>query len=165
MARNRSVPDAQVFGLILAALQDNGEKAVSFGQISIATGLAPATLADRYGSVEAMQRAALAAEWDRLEASLTEAAADAGKGAQGLLKTLAHPSPAVLAASLRDPALQARALHWRRGVEDVLAARRGGGARGLEAAAMIFAAWQGRQLWQAAGAKPFRLADVMKRLG
>ena len=37
--------------------------------------------------------------------------------------------------------------------------------RDAEAAAMLFAAWQGQMLWRAAGGKGFRLKDAAKRLG
>lgn len=165
MSRTRLIPDAEIFGHALRALDLNGDKAVSFGTLSRASGLAPATLAQRYGSVEGMLRAAITAEWARLGAALEAATRDDTKGVQGLLKALPGPSAATLAASLRDPVLRPLAAAWRAQVEAKIAHRRGGGAKGNEAAALTFAAWQGRQMWEAAGGKSFRLGDAIKRLG
>jgi len=165
MSRTRTLPDTEIYAQVLTALETHGEKSVSFGNLSRATGLAPATLAQRYGSVDGMLRAALTSEWARLTEALETAVLDTSKGAQGLLKTLSCPSAAVLASSLRDPELRAQAADWRARVEALLSARRGGGPKGAEAAALIFAAWQGRQMWEAAGGKSFRLAEVIKRLG
>lgn len=164
MSRNRTIPDAEIYAQALQALEVNGDKAVSFGSLSRATGLAPATLAQRYGTVDGMLRAAVSAEWARLETAL-DAVGDDGKGAQGLLKALPAPAAAVMAVSLRDPDLRPLAAAWRTRVEAALAARRGGGAKGAEAAALLFAAWIGRQMWEPMGGKSFRLAEMIKRLG
>jgi AcrR family transcriptional regulator len=165
MSRPRTLPDTQVFALVLTALADRGEKAVSFGNLSRACGLAPATLAQRFGSVDGMIHAALLAEWDRLSAAVEGETANPDKGAQALLKHLPTPSAAVLAVSLRDAALRQRAEDWRLRVETAVAARRGGSPKSREVAAMLVAAWYGRQLWDALGTKSFKLSDLMKRLG
>jgi hypothetical protein len=114
-----------------------------------------------------MVRAALLAEWGRLSQAVSDAEAEAlvsAKGAQALLKHLPLPTIQVLALSLKDEGLATAAAHWRDLVETALATRRGGGAKGREAAALIFAAWQGRVLWEAAGGKSFRLAEMLKAL-
>lgn len=166
MARLRIIPDTAIFALVLAALRDGGEKAVSFGLISQASGLAAPTLAQRFGSVEGMLRAALMAEWSAL-AKATEAAEQVAmaspKGAQAMLKALNPPDLAVLAASARDPALIEAAEAWRVQMETALVQRLGGGTKGRDATALVFAAWQGRQLWAGAGGKGFRLAEMLKR--
>jgi AcrR family transcriptional regulator len=167
MARLKTLPDSAIFGHLLAALHESGDKAVTFGNLSQRSGLAPATLAQRFGSVEAMTRAALLAEWARLTDAVVVAEAEAflsAKGAQALLKALPCPTPQILAVSLRDAALRQAAETWRAAVEASVATRRGGGTRGREAAALIFAAWQGRQMWEAAGGKAFRLSDILKAL-
>ena len=165
MSRTRTLPDTEIYAQVLSALEAHGEKAVSFGGLSRTTGLAPATLAQRYGSVDGMLRAAITAEWARLTEALDRAAQDTTKGAQGLLNSLPAPSAAILAACLRDPVLRPLAADWRARVEALLSARRGGGTKGAETAALIFAAWQGRQMWEGAGGKSFRLAEAIKRLG
>lgn len=167
MARPRTQSDAAIFRQLLAVLQAQGEKSLTFGVIGQLTGLAPATLAQRYGSVEGMVRAAALAEWAGLTEAVTTIEAEAlvsAKGAQALLKQLPAPAPALVALSLRDEALRQAAESWRIAVETAISARRGGGSKGREAAALIFATWQGRQLWQAAGGKSFRLADMLKAL-
>lgn len=167
MSRPRSISDAQISSHVVAALGDGGEKSLTFGVIARLTGLAPATLAQRYGTVDGMVQAALLAEWERLVQAVQQAEAGAlvsSKGAQALLKTLPLPTAQMIALSLKDETLASAAGRWREQVEAALATRRGGGAKGREAAALIFAAWQGRILWEAAGGKGFRLADLLKAL-
>ena len=167
MARKRTQTDVDIATHLLAVLAEHGEKGLTFGILSQRCGLAPATLAQRFGSVEGMVRRAILCEWERLSVAVTELEAEAlisSKGTQALLKNLPLPSPHVLALSLREPELRAAAEVWREQVEAALAARRGGGSRGRDAAAMIFAAWQGRCLWDAAGGKGFRLSDLLKTL-
>ncbi|MBC2837518.1 transcriptional regulator [Paragemmobacter straminiformis] len=165
MARPRSLPDADVFSALRHLLAAGGDKAVSFASVARVTGLAGASLVQRYGSRDGMIRAALLAAWDGLDA-LTETAAAEAESAQGFLKALGGGTPgagdvALLAADFRDAALRARAEAWRARVEALLTAR----LRDPEAAAILFAAWQGQALWQMAGGKGFRLKDAVKRLG
>lgn len=165
MPRSRIIADAQVFAAIHRLLEEGGDKAVSFGSVSTATGLAPPTLVQRYGNREGMVRAARHAAWDALEGRTGEAIANtADKGPQGLLKAIGPVDPAALAADLRDPDLATRAAAWRKGVETALALRLGSGAKAKEGAALLFAAWQGQALWSGAGDSAFRLKDAVKRL-
>jgi AcrR family transcriptional regulator len=165
MARPRTLADSEIFTQVLTALVDQGEKAISFGNLSRSCRLAPATLAQRFGTVDGMIHAALSAEWDRLSQALAIEAADQEKGAQGLLKRLPVPSAAVFAVSMRNADLRSRAQDWRAQVETALSLRRGGGAKGKEAAAMLFSAWYARQLLEPLGDRSFKLSDVIKRLG
>ncbi len=165
MPRSRIIPDAQVFAAIQRLLEEGGDKAVSFGSVSAATGLAPPTLVQRYGNREGMVRGARHAAWDALERRTGEAiAGTADKGPQGLLKAIGLVDPAAVAADLRDPELATRAATWRKGVETALALRLGSGAKAKESAALLFAAWQGQALWSGAGDPAFRLKDAVKRL-
>ncbi len=165
MPRRRIIPDAQVFAAIQRLLDEGGGKAVSFGSVSAATGLAPPTLVQRYGNRDGMVRAARHAAWDALERRSGEAiAGTADKGPQGLLKAIGPVDPAALAADLRDPELATRAAAWRAGVETALALRLGSGQKARESAALLFAAWQGQVLWSQAAEPGFRLKDVVKRL-
>ena len=169
MARTKTIPDAEIFAAIRQMLAAGGDKAVAFASVARATRLAAPTLVQRFGSREAMLRGALLAAWDVLDGETAQAEAAAAmtaKGAQGLLKALAADSAGVmdlslLAVNFRDATLRARAEAWRRRVEAALAARLGGRR---EAAAMLFAAWQGQMLWQSAGGKGFRLKDAVKRI-
>lgn len=165
MARPRSIPDDAIFAALRHLLATQGEKSVSFGAVARVTGLAAASLVQRYGSREAMIRAALMAAWDALERE-TAAADAAADTAQGFLKALGGEASeatdlGLLAMDFRDPALRARAGAWRVQVEAALARR----LRDADAAAMLFAAWQGQLLWLMAGGKGFRLKDAVRRLG
>lgn len=170
MARRKLISDQDVFQQVLSLLLQKGEKAVTFSAVSGATGLAPTTLVQRFGSCHAMILRALAQAWQELD-SLAEAAtldtALSSKGLPGLLKSLVgtvDPN-ALLTLSSRDPALIGQAKAWRQKVEQAIAARLDVSAKAKETAALIFAAWQGRMLWDAAGGKGFRLGDAIKRLG
>lgn len=164
MPRPRTVPDARVFAEILALLAQGGDKAVSFASVAAATGLAPPTLVQRYGSRDAMVRAARSATWDAIE-TRTAAAIDAtaDKGPQGLLKAIGPVDVRALAGGLQDPELAQRAQAWRATVESALALRLGTGTRARESAVLAFAAWQGLSLWQPEGGS-VRLKDLVKRL-
>lgn len=162
MGRPRSVPDDEVFAAILGLLAEGGAVAVSFGAVSKACGLAPPTLVQRYGDRVGMLRAAAGHGWDRVAEAGERLAAEEDT-AQGFLKALAGAVPPGLAqASLTDPVLADRAALWRADVERVLAAKLGCRA---EAAAMLFAAWQGRLIWEPAGGAGFKLKDAAKQFG
>ncbi len=172
MGRKRTIPDAEIFAAIRQMLARGGEKAVAFSSVAQSTGLAAPTLVQRYGSRDAMLRAALMATWDELEARTAQVAAETAispKGAVQFLKALSGKDDelvdlTVLAADFRDPALRRRALQWREMVEASLATRLGGGAKGREAATMLFCAWHGQALWSLAGGRGFKLKDAIKRL-
>ena len=165
MPRSRTIPDAQVFAIIPRLLEDGGDRAVSFGTVGTATGLAPPTLVQRYGNRDAMVRAARAAAWDALERRTTAAIAEtADKGPQGLLKAIGPIDATAIAADLRDAELALRASAWRAGVETALCQRLGGGQKARESAALLFVAWQGQALWSGTGAPAVRLKDAVKRL-
>ncbi|EEW26268.1 DUF3156 family protein [Rhodobacter ferrooxidans] len=166
MARNKIIPDAEVYATIRALLAAGGDKAVAFASVARSTGLAAPTLVQRFGSRDRMLALALAASWDAMDAATiaAETEAEAGpKGAQALLKVLgaeAEVDLALLAVDFRDATLRARAEAWRARVEAALAARLGD----AEAAALLFAAWQGQMLWRNVGGKGFRLKDAVKRI-
>lgn len=172
MGRSRTIPDDTVFAAIRRLLADGGEKAVAFSTVARATGLAAPTLVQRYGSREAMVRAALMQAWDSLDARTATAEVEAGlspKGAMQFLKALLtedaeNADLVLLSASFRDPALRARAVQWRDRVEKALALRLGRGSKGRESGAILFAAWQGQALWRMAGERSFRIKDAVRRL-
>ncbi len=165
MSRPRTIPDDVIFSAILRQIEQGGDRAVAFSSVAAATGLSAPSLVQRYGGLTEMIRAALAGEWDRIEAQTSQAIAgvtDAAKGPQALFKALAPgPSAALLAASLRDPVLAEVAGRWRARVEAALAAQSGDAER----AAMLFALWSGQALWGPLGEKGFKLKDAIKRLG
>lgn len=166
MSRSKIISDAQVFSETCRLLAEGGDKAASFAAVARRSGLAAPTLVQRYQTREAMVRLALMAAWDELDAETAHAEAGAAmtpKGAAQLLKALTgdlSEGAGLLAAGFRDAALRARAEAWRARVEAALAQRLGE----AEAAALMFAAWQGQVIWQSAGGKGFRLRDAVKRL-
>ncbi len=169
MARRKLISDTALLSQILAYLLTDGDKAVSFGAISALCGLAPPTLVQRFNSRDAMVKAAVLFGWDQLDAvtlSVSDDAFISAKGAQTLLKDVAASVdiPALLAVSCRDKDLISRALRWRTAMEAALCNRLGGGTKGREAGALMFAAWQGRLLWDAAGGKTFRLGEALRKL-
>jgi AcrR family transcriptional regulator len=165
MPRTRTIPDHQVYAAIQRLLDEAGDKAVSFGTVGQATGLAPPTLVQRYGSRDGMVRAARLAAWDALDRRTADAiAATADKGPQGLLKAIGPVGGKTIATDLRDPDLALRAAAWRAVVESALADRLGNGPKARESAALLFAAWQGQSLWAPRGEPGFRLKDAVKRL-
>lgn len=168
MARTRQISDDDVLKKVLALLLSDGEKSVTFASVGGQCGLAPSTLVQRYKTCQAMLDASLRMAWQQVEAQTNEAVEAAGaKGVQALLKALSGPinTAALLAASLCRPLMIPRAKAWRDSVEDAIASRLVVGPKSTETAALIFAAWQGRLLWDAAGGKGFRLGDAVKRLG
>ncbi len=160
MSRPRSVPDTKVLAAVRALLAAGGERAASFAAVSQASGLAGSSLVQRYGNRQGMVRAALCDGWSDLMAR-TEAAAGAAprgvKGGTGFLKQLERGCGdliALLVPLQRDPALRDLAEGWRTRIEAELALRLGGEAGqkpARDAAALAFAAWLGRLLWQQAG--------------
>ncbi len=171
MGRTKTVSDAEIFVAIRQLLAAGGEKAVAFASVARATGLAGPTLVQRFGSRAAMIRAAHLAAWDRLDAATAMIVAKSDlsvKGAQKLLKSLSdgHADAVdltMLSMDFRDSVLRLRAENWRQSVETTLGLQLGGGAKGREAAALLFAAWQGQMLWQLAGGKGFKIKDAVKR--
>ncbi|MGL4319852.1 MAG: transcriptional regulator [Paracoccaceae bacterium] len=158
MARKKIIPDTTVFAALRHILIHEGPQAASFRAVGRATGLAAATLVQRFGNAEGMLIAAMQDGWDQADAALIAAAADTAKtdkGATALLKAL-PPTPLLLA----HKPLQERAATWQRQVIKELTLRLKDG----QAAAILFAAWQGRLMWDAAGARGFALKDVLRRL-
>jgi hypothetical protein len=170
MGRTRTLPDAQVFVALRGLLERGGDKAVAFSSMAQATGLAAPTLAQRYGTRDAMVRAALMDGWDALDAAAARAAETTPvtpKGAVQMLKSLTADDGgmiALLVSEFRDPALRDRALAWRAAVVAALALRLRGSGKGRDAAAVVFAAWQGQVMWQKAGGPGIRVKDAVKHL-
>lgn len=172
MARKKIIPDATVFTQVIRLLHEGGGKAVSFGAVAQAVGLAPSTLVQRFGSCEGMQRAAVLAAWEGLDSATDLALASApmnAKGAHAILKSLGQSAEdqgrpwdhLLLASDFRDPELRGRAKAWRRKLEAALTQRLGG-TNAETAAALLFAAWQGSLLWQSAGGKGFKLKEALQ---
>ncbi len=158
MARSKIIPDTAVFAALRHLLVTQGAQAASFRAVGRATGLAAATLVQRYGSADGMLVAAMLDGWDQADAALMAAASGAARndrGATALLKALPAAPPLQAHAVLQD-----RAGEWQRQVIRELTLRLKDG----QAAAILFAAWQGRLMWDRAGARGFALKDAARRL-
>lgn len=163
MARPRTLPDSQVYASVLALIAADGEKGVTFSSVSQKTGLAGASLVQRYGGLEGMVKAALAWGWTCMEEALVQAEAQAeDRSPQAMLKQIHEiaadlPVCALLAASQRDGALRQRAADWRARVEAALTARN-------ESGPVVFSLWMGQWLWEPMGGKGFKLKEATRRL-
>jgi AcrR family transcriptional regulator len=157
----KRIPDGDIHAALLALLQDEGEKAITFSALSRATGLAPATLVQRFGSLDGMMSAALAAGWQQAEAQLqrAEEAEMTPKGALQFLKSLPDIT-VLLAPSLRHPDLRDKAAAWRQRAEAGLSLR----LPQEQSAALVFAIWAGQAHWKGAGPKGFRWKEVLKAI-
>lgn len=160
MARRRSIADADLLDAALALMTTEGPDAITFAAMSAATGLAPATLVQRFGSKPALVKAALVRAWDLLDAR-TEEIADKTEatpaGALALLVALSGDYPEgdayadqlmILREDLRDPDLRMRGRQWRERLCAILAPRLAG-RRGPDedAARELTALWQGAVIW------------------
>ncbi len=160
MARRRSIADADLLDAALALMAAEGPEAVTFAAVSAATGLAPATLVQRFGSKPALVKAALTRAWDLLDARTEEIANETEATPAGALALLVALSGdyaegdayadqlMILREDLRDPDLRIRGRQWRERLCAILAPRLAGrqgpdedGARELTAL------WQGAVLW------------------
>lgn len=162
MGRARKVPDEVVFDAVLTLLASRGEKAVTFAAIAERSGLAASSLAERHGTVAAMIADSRDAAWQRLEALTDTAAADAGRDPKGAVQFLKRLNGAPLPVARVQPE---RAVNWRARVEAEIALRLGGGAKGRDAAAMLFSVWYAQSAWPGPEASRLRLKEVLRRLG
>ena len=172
MARPKRISDADILMQAVTLWAEGGDKALSFGNLARVSGLAAATLAQRYGDVDGLRTATLMQGWDMALACLVrcEAAMPAnGRNAVAFLKALAQELPAVpvsllLASSGANKDLLHRASLWRQAVESALRPRIEAPLGQLpEAVAMLFAAWQGRMAWAQTEGEDFRLRSLLKR--
>ncbi|RRH70227.1 hypothetical protein [Falsigemmobacter faecalis] len=162
MGRARKVPDEVVFEAVLTLLDTRGEKAVTFAAIAERAGLAASSLAERHGTVTAMIADSREAAWQRLEVLTDRASLEAGRDAKGAVQFLKYLNGAALPAARVQPE---RAARWRARVEAEIALRLGGGAKGRDAAAMLFAVWYAQTAWPGPEVSRLRLKGVLRRLG
>lgn len=169
MARPRRITDAELLAAVRRCLMQHGPRETTLDRIARESGLAAPTIVQRFGSRDNLVARAHLDGWDALDRSLASATATAGEGPRGavrLLKIL-DADCAELPTLLADApaASRARARNWREMVEAALASRlEGPPKRRAEQAATLFAAWQGRQLWQARGGRGFRLLPLAETL-
>ena len=169
MPRKKSLTDAQVLADARRLHLSGGEKALTFGNLARASGLAASTLAQRFGTIEGLIAALARQGWqDLLEALTAIEAATADKGPQGYLKALSPSgldATRLLSLSTTDEAARQLAEDWRARVVTALALRLGQGEKARAAAAVLFTHWQGQLLWgNGSGAAEMKLKEIAKKL-
>ena len=160
MARQRTVTDTQIIEAALAEMSRVGPEALTLAQVGAAAGLSAATLLQRFGSKEALKRAALEYAWDRLrDVTLTadEDQPESFEGALAIVLALSGPNDGapdfdggllLLREDMRDPVLRARGVAWLETLALALGRRltREPGQRRRLGRLMVNQ-WQGTQIW------------------
>lgn len=158
MPRKRSVSDEVILDAALALAERAGPAALTFGALSDAVGLAPATLVQRFGTKAGLLQAALLRAWDALDAMTAEADAAAGPGPEGVVEMVVALSGQydpehdadqllLLREDLRDPALRARGQVWIAALAAAIERRLDGAPAGV--GSLVVAQWQGSlTVWQ-----------------
>ena len=167
MSRRKAISDSVVLNIVLSRLLRDGEKAVSVREVARATGLSAPALVLRFANHAGMISAALCEGWASLTAKAVAQDVSGGlKDVQDMLKAQSDVMDiaALLTHSLRNAAALSAANEYREVIEDILAKQYGGGAKGRNAAGVVFAAWQGRLAWGAAGGKSFRFGELIRTL-
>lgn len=155
MSRRKTISDELLVDKILPAVMEHGPANVSFGNASEASGLAAATLVQRFGSRAGMVEAVLLRVWDRVDETTAEADArypiDPG-GAVELLLHLTNSDTAeydftdgllLLREDIRNLVLRARGVNWGTQLAGALGRRL---SDDVDRAVML--GWQMASLWQ-----------------
>lgn len=123
MARPRTIDDARLLEAALGVMHAHGPAALTFAAVAQATGLAPATLVQRFGGKDRIIEAALLHAWDALDTRTAEADADAPLTPEGAIRLLVALSDhgdrdqhadglLLLREDFRNPKLRARGERW-----------------------------------------------------
>jgi AcrR family transcriptional regulator len=159
MPRTRSIPDEALLDAALAVMRDAGPEGVTFAALAARTGLSAPTLVQRFGSKDALMRAALLRAWDLLDErtrACAESAPRTPEGAVGILVALSRDygegddyaeGLLVLREDLRDPELRRRGELWGEVLARVLGERLGAEVPRPELGRLMAAQWQGAVLW------------------
>lgn len=165
MPRKKSLTDAQVLDHARRLHLSGGEKALTFGNLARASGLAASTLAQRFGTIEGLIASLARQGWtELLEGLVAVDQATANKGPQGYLKALApaaFESTRLLSLSTSDEEARSLAEEWRIRVITALSLRLGQGEKARSAAQTLFMLWQGQVLW---GQPEVKVKDLAKKL-
>lgn len=159
MPRPRTIPDDAILDAALAVMRRAGPSGVTFAAVSAATGLAGATLVQRFGSKPALLQATLLRAWDRLEVQTRALDAEHPVSPAGAIAFLAALSAdyddgayedglLALREDFRDPALRARGRRWGETLADALGRRLADAAGPRPDLGRLMASqWQGALLW------------------
>ena len=170
MPRPRTISDEALLDRALAIMAEHGPANLTFATLAAATGLATATLVQRFGSKPALVRAALLRAWDLLDArtaAADRAAPSTPAGAVALLLELSTDYAAghsyadgllLLREDFRDPVARARGERWGAVLAEALGRRLSDATGSREDLGRLMAAqWQGTiLLWGFAPTRPLR---------
>lgn len=172
MARYKTLSDADLSDRLLPVLAELGPEGLGFAAAAAATGLAQATLVQRFGTRAGMVEAVLLRAWDRLEEATAAAVAAAPPGPKGAVAILLALTPdagaeagfadglLLLREDFRNPALRARGKAWGAGLARALGDRVGGTAAGWQ----MLQVWQGALIWWGFGREGSARASVAAAL-
>lgn len=159
MARPRTIDDASLLDAALTLMHQHGPAGLTFAAVAQATGLAPATLVQRFGGKDRMTEAALLHAWDQLDASTTKADAETPltpEGAVALLVGLSgHGDRSrhadgllLLREDFRNPKLRMRGERWGATLASILGRRlTADPARQAALGRLMANQWQGALIW------------------
>jgi len=164
LPRPRRIDDSAILDAALAVAQRRGPGQVTFAAVSAEVGLSPATLVQRFGSKEALLRAALERAWDLLDAATAREDERQPLTPEGAVQVVTALLPAgeadddyaegllLLYEDMRDPILQRRGARWRVAMTRALGRRLSAEPERQEVLGRLMASqWQGAQIWWAFG--------------
>jgi len=164
LARPRTVTDQAILDGALEVANRRGPANVTFASVSAVVGLSPATLVQRFGTKEALLRAALERAWDLLDEATARADESQPVTAEGAVALVTALWPEgqgdeayaegllLLYEDMRDPVLRARGVRWRAALTRALGRRLASDpARQDELGRLMASQWQGAQIWWAFG--------------
>ena len=162
MARFKTVSEEGVLDAAGEVLGKVGPSGLTLAAVGAAAGLSPATLVQRYGTREALVRAALLRMWDRVDEATARADARHPLTVEGAVRLLVSLSGRhsgsdvddmaqgllLLREDFRDPALRARGVSWGAALTKALGRRLSGDPARAEMLGRLMASqWQGCLIW------------------
>lgn len=160
MARPRSVSGDAIMSATGQVMRQFGRAGTTFASVGAETGLAPATLVQRYGSKDRLIQAAMLWAWDQLDASTAVADELSPVDANGAVVMLVALSGdqsdqeafadglLLLHEDMRDPVLRARGASWGAALTAALGRRLSADAsEQLRLGRLMASQWQGAILW------------------
>ncbi|HEV7435626.1 MAG TPA: TetR/AcrR family transcriptional regulator, partial [Pseudorhizobium sp.] len=93
MTRRKKISDEQVLGALFELMMKTGPDGLTFARAAQASGLAAATLVQRYGNREGMVEAILLQAWDRLDTDTKAADDEEELSPEGAIKLLLRLMP------------------------------------------------------------------------
>lgn len=160
MPRPKTLPEPDLLAAVGSLLARTGPSGLTFAAAASATGLAPATLVQRYGSRQRLLHAALAAMWDGLDAATAAEDARQPEDPAGAVMLLLALSPdhgpvddmssglTLLLEDFRDPQLRARGRAWHEALVMALGRRLSDRPEAQQKLGRLLAAqWQGAVIW------------------